>query len=392
MKRIVIGLLAVAALSVAMLAAPVAASAQVYIGISVGYAPPLIPVYAQPACPGAGYVWTPGYWAWGPYGYYWVPGTWVLAPAAGLLWTPGYWAWNAGLYWWQPGYWGPTVGFYGGIDYGYGYPGDGYFGGYWRRGAFFYNRTVTNVDVTYIHNTYNQTVISTGPAGSRVSYNGGYGGIHVRPSTGQWRYAHERHFGATDMQLREERLAMNDPRQRFDVNRGRPEVVATVRPSQFRRANAMRMGSDQTDHMYHSDVYSRMPDRSNVTQVVREPQSPAARPYTGWFRTRSPVNVRHTQAAVVQDNRAAPMSARNFEGRPQPQASGFRGPPVDGYRPPMRPEGGAWHETRTAMPRPEQFHGFSARPAFRSAPHFEARAVSRNPGHPGGGHPGGRPR
>jgi len=29
------------------------------------------------------------------------------------------------------GYWGPVVGFYGGIDYGYGYVGRGYYGGRW---------------------------------------------------------------------------------------------------------------------------------------------------------------------------------------------------------------------------------------------------------------------
>ena len=36
--------------------------------LSVNIAPPAIPVYAQPACPGDGYIWTPGYWAYGEYG------------------------------------------------------------------------------------------------------------------------------------------------------------------------------------------------------------------------------------------------------------------------------------------------------------------------------------
>ena len=31
--------------------------------ISVGFAPPALPVYTQPICPGDGYIWTPGYWA-----------------------------------------------------------------------------------------------------------------------------------------------------------------------------------------------------------------------------------------------------------------------------------------------------------------------------------------
>jgi hypothetical protein len=56
-------------------------------------APPELPAYEQPICPGDGYIWTPGYWAWDGE-YYWVPGTWVMAPEAGYLWTPGYWGWG----------------------------------------------------------------------------------------------------------------------------------------------------------------------------------------------------------------------------------------------------------------------------------------------------------
>ena len=121
---------------------------------SVNIAPPVIPVYAQPACPGDGYIWTPGYWAYGDSGYYWVPGTWVFAPRPGFLWTPGYWGSGGGMYLWHAGYWGPHVGYYGGVNYGYGYFGSGFAGGRWEGGAFQYNRAVTNVNVTNIHNTY----------------------------------------------------------------------------------------------------------------------------------------------------------------------------------------------------------------------------------------------
>src|SRR3984885_16095592 len=81
-----------------ILAIPPASHAQV--GVSITIAPPALPVYAQPICPGPGFLWTPGYWAYGDpdVGYYWVPGTWVEAPAPGLLWTPGYWGWNNGAY------------------------------------------------------------------------------------------------------------------------------------------------------------------------------------------------------------------------------------------------------------------------------------------------------
>src|SRR5467141_3661875 len=143
--------------------------------VSVSFAPPVLPVYVQPACPGEGYIWTPGYWAYGPDGYYWVPGTWVLAPTPGFLWTPGYWGWGGGGYLWHAGYWGPHVGFYGGINYGFGYVGSGYYGGRWDRGHFAYNRSVNNVNVTIIHNTYNTRVVNR--TTTRVSYNGGNGGV-----------------------------------------------------------------------------------------------------------------------------------------------------------------------------------------------------------------------
>ena len=57
----------------------VSATSFAQIGVSVSFGPPALPVYEQPLCPGDGYIWTPGYWAYDyDYGdYYWVPGTWV---------------------------------------------------------------------------------------------------------------------------------------------------------------------------------------------------------------------------------------------------------------------------------------------------------------------------
>ena len=104
-----------------MLACSAAAFAQISVGISVTFAPPELPVYVQPICPAEGYIWTPGYWAWDGSDYYWVPGTWVLAPEVGFLWTPPYWGWETGRYFFHDGYWGPRIGFYGGINYGFGY-------------------------------------------------------------------------------------------------------------------------------------------------------------------------------------------------------------------------------------------------------------------------------
>src|SRR5262249_43086015 len=89
------------------LALPFASFAQV--DVSVDFAPPVMPVYEQPACPEPGYIWTPGYWAWGTGDYYWVPGVWVAPPVVGVLWTPPWWGWGNGAYLFHAGYWGPTV-------------------------------------------------------------------------------------------------------------------------------------------------------------------------------------------------------------------------------------------------------------------------------------------
>ncbi len=150
-------ILGAAILASALLVAPSQARARVF--ISVGYAPPAIPVYAQPIAPGDGYIWTPGYWAWTDEGYQWVDGAWVLPPYVGALWTPGYWGYGTGGYLWNAGYWGPAVGYYGGINYGFGYFGTGFYGGYWNGGHYWYNRPYNNVAWGHgFHNVYNTPV------------------------------------------------------------------------------------------------------------------------------------------------------------------------------------------------------------------------------------------
>jgi hypothetical protein len=67
------------------------------------------------------------------------------------------------------------VGFYGGINYGYGYFGNGYRGGHWVGNSFAYNVTVNHLSPGVIHNTYAETVASSAGRSS-ISYNGGPGG------------------------------------------------------------------------------------------------------------------------------------------------------------------------------------------------------------------------
>ena len=225
-------------LSVSVLSLSTASSAQMAVGISVRVGPPALPVYAQPVCPGPGFFWTPGYWAWSDDdGYYWVPGTWVVAPV-GMLWTPGYWAFSGGFYGWHPGYWGRHVGFYGGINYGFGYGGVGFAGGEWRGGAFYYNRSVTNVNVTNVRNVYNRTVMVNNRR--NVSYNGGPGGIGARSTRHEQAFAREPHTAALAAQSQHEHAASQNRQLFASENHGRPAIAATARPGEFKGHNVER--------------------------------------------------------------------------------------------------------------------------------------------------------
>jgi WXXGXW repeat (2 copies) len=208
------------------------AFAQIGIGVSVNFGPPALPVYEQPLCPADGYLWTPGYWAYDDGdGYYWVPGTWVEAPQVGFLWTPGYWGWGENAFFFHEGYWGSQVGFYGGINYGFGYGGIGYEGGRWDGGHFSYNTYVNHVNTTIIHNTYNTTV---NVSETHVSFNGGTGGVESRPTAQQESYANERHVGPVAAQTEHVQAARSNPELRASANQGKPPIAATAKPGDFK--------------------------------------------------------------------------------------------------------------------------------------------------------------
>src|ERR1017187_3279763 len=216
--RSIFGTLFAAALIVLPMATLPVAQAQIGIGVSINIAPPVLPIYEQPALPAPGYLWTPGYWAYGDAGYFWVPGVWVRPPHVGLLWTPGYWGFAGGVYGWHRGYWGPHVGFYGGVNYGFGYGGIGFCGGEWRGGAFAYNRAVANFGGVHVTNVYeNREIINrtTIVNENHYSFNGG-AGIQARASGEEMRAANERHFEATSHQVDHEHFAGQDRSQLAD--------------------------------------------------------------------------------------------------------------------------------------------------------------------------------
>lgn len=291
--------------SAVIVGTPAASNAQTAIGVSVRIGPPVLPVYAQPICPGTGYIWTPGYWAYGDDDYYWVPGTWVMAPEPGLLWTPGYWGFGEGVYVWHAGYWGPHVGFYGGINYGYGYTGVGFYGGEWRGREFVYNRAVTNVNVTVIHNTYDRTVVVNNV--NRVSFNGGPHGIQVRESERERIAEHEHHFEARREQIEHEHVARADRSQWASVNHGRPAVAASGRAGDFHR-DVVAARADREEHRADRPA-ERPSERRDDRRGDRPGNSSPARRDVG--RNDRPSNAVNRDSAGYRPNSGHPNNARD---------------------------------------------------------------------------------
>ena len=305
--------------------APVA-SAQVLLSVTV--APPALPVYTQPICPEAGYIWTPGYWSYSDDGgYFWVPGTWVEPPTVGFLWTPGYWGWNSGAYIWNAGYWGPQVGFYGGINYGFGYSGIGYAGGYWRGSNFFYNSRVNNVNVAIVHHVYQRNVVIHN---THVSYNGGRGGVTARPTAAQERFAREHHTGPTAAQEQHVSAARSDRNQFASANHGRPAVRATERPGEFKSAKVVPAKASSSDRLTTTRTEPRPAAKPRSETTARTTSKPRTEPTTE-SRTRT-----ETKPLAKSEPKSETKSEPKAEPKPRTESK-----PV------------AAHESKASTPRAE---------------------------------------
>jgi hypothetical protein len=304
-KTHIAGLVLLALLMVFM---PAGSSAQISVGVAVHIGPPALPVYEQPICPGAGYLWTPGYWAYGDDGYYWVPGTWVMAPTVGYLWTPGYWGWGGGGYFWHAGYWGPHVGFYGGINYGFGYGGVGFFGGRWNGGVFAYNTAVMHVNTTVIHNTYvDKTVINNVTVNNHVSYNGGTGGVSARATSAELAAEHEHHVATTSMQTQHEHAASTNRALLASENHGKPAIAATAKPGEFTGHGVMAAKAAATPHSASTNGGNK--PTNNAADLHKTDRPPSSRAGS------TPANASHlnnaTNANTTHTNNAATSARAN---------------------------------------------------------------------------------
>ncbi|HUN86071.1 MAG TPA: hypothetical protein VMU48_16955 [Terracidiphilus sp.] len=320
--------------------------------------PPPLPEYDQPPCPGDDYLWTPGYWAYDPNGgYYWVPGAWVQAPYEGALWTPGYWGYANDQYVFYPGYWGPHIGFYGGIDYGFGYVGFGYEGGYWHDHHFDYNRDVNNVNGSRVHYIYAHPIEHH--EHNQVSFNGGRGGIQVRPRPQELAAMREPHARAMTTQRQIAESAKADRQQFAKVNHGRPSQFAATHPV-------------AAEHNVHPVAPQPAHGGAARTAQNRNEAGHTTEPATHMTRPRAPARPAPVKPQAMPEHRT-PEQHHATPAPRSPAPSHITAPPEHRATPQHSASQTRATEQRHA---PSSSHPEHASPAPRSEPHAQARPES----------------
>jgi hypothetical protein len=203
-----------------------------------------------------------------------------MPPEAGYLWTPGYWGGDGDNYIFHEGYWGTEVGFYGGINYGFGYFGNGYDGGRWDHGHFFYNSSVSRVNVSINHNVYNER--ENHNSNDRVSFNGGRGGVNARATSQQEAFGREHHVAPVAAQNEHAQAARGNPELRNSANHGNPPVAATARPGGFKESGAVpaREGGESrgASGTANNDVRAHVDNNRPAPTVHARDIQPAERP------------------------------------------------------------------------------------------------------------------
>ncbi|MEP7072345.1 MAG: hypothetical protein ABI839_08150 [Verrucomicrobiota bacterium] len=373
--------------SAVLLAASVAvATATAQISIAINVAPPVLPVIEQPFCPDEGYIWTPGYWAYDPeVQYYWVPGDWAEPPQVGLLWTPPYWGYDNGAYVFNDGYWGPTVGFYGGIDYGFGYFGDGYAGGRWDGNIFLYNTEVSRVNAAVIRNTYadRSAVRQPTSAATRASFNGGPNGVQAKASTEQTAAAASaKRVPATSAQTSRQQTASRNQDLQASVNQGKPNATAIEdarkrsEPASGRSGAATPENTTRNGATAGAENRPREPAAASAGQERNE-ASPAQADRAR--RERADGSERATEQEEAQENREMKTDREEMNGEPSQRETNAANARA---RRPISPEN---REMQRPMPPTANRPPEAARPPARAqapAAQREARPQAEPEGQP----------
>jgi len=348
-------------------------SSHAQISISVGIAPPPLPVYEQPPCPEPGLMWTPGYWAFDQdqASYYWIPGAWVPAPSPGLLWTPGYWGWEHGRFFFHQGYWGRHVGYYGGVNYGFGYGGIGFAGGEWRGDRFHYNTSIMHVDRRFIHETFeDRDRVERGftERDNHIAFSGGPGGIRHDPRPEERFAEHEQHMDRSPFQFSHEQRAHADRDSFFNRNGGHPAHPFADRPL---GSESRPMPMNDRDRPAHDDDRGRPGhDNWNEPGHARPDHESRPAPSPDWNRSshddRITPSRQQPPAQQAPNSRPAPYSQPDA-GRNNPGHGGGAPPAQSRPAQPSQPAP-ASHPAPAAHPAPPASH---PAPASKPAPKDE---------------------
>jgi hypothetical protein len=193
-----------------------------------------------------------------------------------VLWTPGYWGFVGAFYVFHRGYWGPHVGYYGGINYGFGYVGVGFAGGRWVGNSFAYNRAVNNVNPNIVHNTYSETVVNNASV-NRVSYHGGPGGTTAAPTAQERAAAAEPHIPPTSLQHQIAQQAIRNAAPVASPSGGKFTVVAMHTSATANAPRAMAAHAGSAAPPAPVSVAPTALNRAKV-KVAQVPPKSAARP------------------------------------------------------------------------------------------------------------------
>jgi hypothetical protein len=245
----------------------------------------------------------------------------------------------------HPGYWGRHVGYYGGVNYGFGYMGIGFVGGEWHGRDFRYNTAVMHVNRERIRNVYeDRTIVNryTVVNDRHVAYSGGPGGIRHDPRPEERVAMREQHMAPSSFQQQHIQAARSDRSLYVKNNGGRPQTLAVERPlTGGGHGTAPNVRQNQPGGFNGNNRPETRPapgvqNRQTMQQPGNASRTPSEQP-------------RNMNQRPAQENRSAPQYRPTPETRPAPQ---YR--PAPEARPaPQRPT----PQARPAPPpRQEQNH------------------------------------
>jgi len=223
----------------------------------------------------------------------------------------------------HPGYWGRHVGYYGGVNYGFGYMGIGFVGGEWHDHDFRYNTAVVRVNNVYIHNTsVDRTVVerNTIVNDRRVAYSGGPGGIRHDPAPFERNAMHEQHMGATSVQQAHFQAARSDRSFYAKNNGGHPQTVVAERPLGFNNNHGPQSNMRTQQGSFNNDHGNVQRGGQNRPEFQsRQQQQPSHQPQYQDQPSRQPQFQNQQQRQPQYDNRQQRQPHYDNRQQRQPQ-------------------------------------------------------------------------